>query len=138
MCSRTDTRRPPGTRGAPTSALLIPMRLDTHHTLPEGTRVRLRLPQMRDRVGLVDLLARLGLEADEMDVARILRFDPRGRSVICATVWTGSSETLAGLVAGTKDGSGPDLLVADERLTPGLTAVLRDMQDTLRGAHRAA
>ncbi len=113
------------------------MRLDTHHTLPEGTRLRLRLPQVRDRAGLVDLLTRLGLEADELDVARILRFDPRGRTVICATVWTGTAETMAGIVAGAKDGRGPDLLVADERLTPGVGEALRDMLAASVG-HRAA
>jgi hypothetical protein len=115
------------------------LRLDTHHTLPEGTRLRLRLPQIRDRVGLVDLLTRLGLDADDLDVARILRFDPRGRTVVCATVWTGTTETMVGIVAGAKDGRGPDLLVADERLTPGVTAVLQDvLRDTARAGHRAA
>jgi hypothetical protein len=108
-------------------ALLIPLRLDTHHTLPEGTRLRLRLPQVRDRVGLVELLDRLGLEAGDLDVARILRFDPRGRTVVCATVWTGTSETMTGIVAGAKDADGPDLLVADERLTPGVSDVLREV-----------
>jgi hypothetical protein len=93
------------------------MRLDTHHTLPEGTRLRLRLPQVRDRAGLVGLLTRLGVQADDLDVARILRFDPRGRTVVCATVWTGTTETVAGIVAGQRGADGPDLLLADEQQT---------------------
>ncbi len=114
------------------------MRLDTHHTLPEGTRLRVRLPQVRDRAGLVDLLTRLGLEAEDLDVARILRFDPRGRTVICATVWTGTTETMVGIVAGARDGRGPDLLVTDERLTPGVGDALRDLLNAASAARRAA
>jgi hypothetical protein len=98
--------------------------LDTHHTLPEGIRLRLRLPQTRDRAEVVELLDRLGLDAGELDVARVLRFDPKTHAVVCATVWTGSGETMVGIVAGARDGDVPELLVADEALTPGVGAAL--------------
>lgn len=114
------------------------MRLDTHHTLPEGTRLRLRLPQIRDRAGLVELLDRLGLAADDLDVARILRFDPRGRSVVCATVWTGTTETIAGIVAGQRGADGPDLVLADEQLTPGVGMALRNVLADHTRASRVA
>jgi hypothetical protein len=136
LFARTPVRHTPfsGTRHPD----LIVLRLDTHHTLPEGTRLRLRLPQVRDRAGLVDLLTRLGLQPDDLDAARILRFDPRGRTVVCATVWTGTGETMVGIIAGARDDRGPDLLVTDERLTPGVGLALRSVLDGASGRRRAA
>lgn len=112
--------------------------LATHHTLPEGTRLRLRLPQARDRADIVELITRLGLDADELDVGRLVRFDPKTHTVVCATVWTGSSDTMAGIVAGATDGGVPDLLVADEALTPGVGAVLLQTFGGATSSRRAA
>lgn len=110
-------------------AVLIPMRLDTHHTLPTGPRLRLRLPHTGDRPALADLLQRLGLTAGDLHVGRALRFDPRTHVIVCATVWHGGAETMAGLVAAPRDAAQPDLLLADEALTPGVgDALVRAMQ----------
>jgi hypothetical protein len=48
-----------------------------HHHLPSGERVRLRLPVRADTE---KLRALVGAEEAE----RLLRFDPRGRAVMCA------------------------------------------------------
>lgn len=100
------------------------MRLDATTSLPDGSRIRLRLPQTADRHRLVDLHARLGLHHDDLDAARELRFDPRARTVVCAIVWDGGQETLAGWAGADRGERTPDLLLADEALAPGVTRVL--------------
>lgn len=102
----------------------IPVLLDTHITLPAGGRVRLRMPHVRDQLDVLVLLERLGVAAHELDVRRALRFDPRHRAVLCATVWTGSGESVAGVGAISYGAAGADLLLADELLAPGLGAAL--------------
>ena len=104
--------------------------LDRFHRLPDGRRVRLRLARPRDREALHDLLGRLGLVADELDVRRALRCE-RGRALtICATTWDGTRERLIG--AGTL--SVPDgqvtLLAADAAVAALLDAGLRDHAGT--------
>ncbi|MCW3013830.1 MAG: hypothetical protein JWO02_922 [Solirubrobacterales bacterium] len=117
----------------------IPLRLDTHRTLPDGLRLRLRLPQARDRVDVLELLARRAdMAADELDVVRALRFDPKTHTVVCATAWTGTAETMVGIVARAKDGAVPDLLIADEALAPGVGAVLLGLFDGAASGRRAA
>ena len=91
------------------------MLLHTSHPLPDGRRVRLRLPRAHDRAGLHELLASLGLEADDFELRRALRCVPRRRLAVCATVWDGERERLAGfgaLEAGTLTLVGPPV-VAD-------------------------
>jgi len=112
----------------------IQMRLDTNHTLPAGSRLRLRLPHTGDRLALRDLLGRLGLTTTELELGRVLRFDPTTHVVVCATIWNGGAETLVGLVAAPRAAAAPDLLLADEELTPGVGAALR--QATLQGPAR--
>ncbi|MTD45670.1 hypothetical protein GKE82_15590 [Conexibacter sp. W3-3-2] len=102
------------------------MRLDATTSLPDGTRVRLRLPHAADRPRLGDLLGRLGLAHDELDLARELRFDPRARTVVCAIVWDGSDQLLAGWAGADRGQAAPDLLLADETLAPGVRALLLD------------
>ena len=65
------------------------------HPLPDGTRVRLRLPQPGDRAGLTALHDRLGAPLDDMRMSRILRFDPRACVSVCATILDGKAELLA-------------------------------------------
>lgn len=89
-------------------------------TLPDGSRVRVRLPHPLDRRGLRELHARLGLHAEDMEIARTLRFDPRSSAVICATTWADGSETLVGYGAIDVGAGEPHLLVCDEVLAPGL------------------
>lgn len=89
--------------------------------LPDGTRVRLRLPHSSDRVLLSRLVARLGLELDELEAGRLLRVDPRRETVLCATVWTAHGDELAGYAA---TGPGGTTVLADESLAPGIGALL--------------
>ena len=94
------------------------------HPLPDGTRVRLRLPQAGDRAGLVALHARLGAPLDDMRMRRILRFDPRDRLSVCATVLTGLTEVLVAYGHVDRDGTG-SLVVADEIAAPGVSDLVR-------------
>lgn len=134
MCLQEDVRRLP----KPFDPILI--LLDTHATLSDGTRVRLRLPQSRDRAGTMALLTRLGMDAGapELDAQRALRFDPRGRTVVCATVWTAAGETVVGLGGITFATGHVDLLLTDEELAPGLRAVLRTVLAAAHSRHAAA
>jgi hypothetical protein len=88
-------------------------------TLPDGSRMRVRLPHALDRAGLRALHARLGLHAEEFDIAHTLRFDPRQEAVACATAWVGGSEMLVGYGAMRLGAEEPHLLVSDEALAPG-------------------
>ena len=73
-------------------------RHDTH-PLPDGGRVRLRLPVASDREALHALLAELGLAAEELEVRRALRCLPGRRDALCATHWHGARERLVGFGA---------------------------------------
>jgi hypothetical protein len=101
--------------------------LDATTSLPDGTRVRLRLPHAADRPGLRALHARVGLHADELDVARVLRFDPRRGAVVCATAWTDRGPLVVGYGAITHGDAHPEVLVADEARAPGLSELLGDV-----------
>lgn len=104
--------------------------IDTTTTLPDGRRLRVRLPHTRDRQGLLALHERLEAPMEELELARTLRFDPRRRTVACATAWVDGREQLAGYGAIEIGASAPDLLVADDVLFPGagraLAAALRE------------
>ena len=92
--------------------------------VPGGPPVRLRLAGPSDGPLLTALLERRGLLTDELDVRRLLAFDPARRHVLCALAPLDGAEVLAGVGAidfGTDD---PDLLVIDERFSPGLGDVL--------------
>ena len=73
------------------------MLLDRSHRLPDGRHVRLRLARSRDRDALHDLLERLGLRADELEVRRALRFVPGRSLTVCATSWDGARERMVGV-----------------------------------------
>ena len=95
------------------------MHLNATTSLPSGARLRLRLPHRADRLGLRALLEGLGLEADDLELVRTLRFAPQERVVACAMAFVGGTERLVAVGAidlGTRE---PDLLVADESLAPG-------------------
>ena len=98
--------------------------LDATHTLADGTHVRVRLPQASDRAALRALHARLGIAADDLELAWALSFDPRRRAVICATAWLGGGPQVVGYAAMDHVAAEPDLLVADEELAPGVGDVL--------------
>lgn len=101
------------------------MRLDATTSLPDGRRVRLRFPQVSDHARIVHLHDRLGISVDEIELARALRFDPRTRTVLCATVWDGERETIVGWAAAERGATDLDLVLADEAVTPGIGDLLR-------------
>jgi hypothetical protein len=112
--------------------------LDATTPLPDGTRVRLRLPHRADLDGLRALARRLGLAVDELEIARALRFDPRRRAVAVATVWVDDHEVLVGYGAIELGEAQPDNFVVDEQLAPGLRAVLHEALVERAGGIRAA
>jgi hypothetical protein len=93
-------------------------------SLPRGPEVRLRLARARDEAGVRGLIERCGGDPNELDLASLIRFDPRERVVICAT---DSRQTLLGIAAvAIRDGPrDPDVLLVDEALTDGLDELLR-------------
>ncbi|HEX6391513.1 MAG TPA: hypothetical protein VFZ89_18760 [Solirubrobacteraceae bacterium] len=109
------------------------MLLNSHTTLPDGSRVRVRLPQASDRAGLRALHDRLGLHLEDLDIARMLRFDPQALAVGCATVWNGSRETVVGYGAIHLRDEEPHLLICDEATAPGV----RDALDAALREHAA-
>jgi len=92
--------------------------------LPHGPRVRLRLAQSGDVPGIRVLLEQHGLDAEELDVARFVRFDPRRRVVICAMALIGSTETIVGVGEIGIEPESPNQLYTDEQLTDGLGELL--------------
>ena len=116
--------------GFPPGALLA-----QSYPLERGPRVRLRLAQRRDAEEIVALLALNRLEPDRLEVAKLLRSNPRDRIVICATTLIGSTETIVGIGAIQVGSSEPDILLADTMLTSGLpellTSALRSRADAI-------
>jgi len=92
--------------------------------VPGGPAVRLRMAGPSDRPHVHALLARRGVPATELDVRRLLAFDPARRHVLCALAPLGGQDTLVGLGAIDCGEDAPDLLVVDERLAGGLGEVL--------------
>jgi hypothetical protein len=99
--------------------------LSRSYALPHGPRVRLRLVRRRDLPALAGLLAQRGVEASELELTRLVRFDPTQRTVLCATAFVGGTETVVGVgaIELTADAV-PDTVVVDERLTEGLGELL--------------
>jgi hypothetical protein len=83
------------------------------YTLSGEMRVRLRLAQVRDAPAIRALFERGGLEPDELELARLVRFDPRRRLVICASTLLDASETILGVAATQLERQEPDLLFVD-------------------------
>jgi hypothetical protein len=77
------------------------------HTLANGVRVRLRL------------------DAGELDLQRLLHFDPRSRRAVCAFAWIGGVETLVGFAVGDRTrAGGSEVVLADPTVAPGLDDLL--------------
>ena len=116
--------------------------LGSSFTLDGGVRVRLRLARTSDSWLIRGLMARAGTRAEELEVARLVHFDPRLRAVICATALIDSTETLIGVGAIDLDGSDePEVLIVDaehsQTLTELLTAALKG-RAAAAGGTRAA
>jgi hypothetical protein len=104
-----------------------PTLLARTYALARGPRVRLRLPLRGDAQAIAELLERRDVPVCEVDVERLLRFDPQRQVVICATAPIGGTETLVGIGAiDREDGAEPHTLVVDERLTDGLGELLAE------------
>ena len=85
------------------------------YPLPGGPRVRLRLAHHADAPAMRELLAERGQAGSEVELARLVRANPRERVVLCATAPLNGTETLVGF--GALDLRGQvDTLVIDERL----------------------
>jgi hypothetical protein len=102
------------------------MRVNTTASLADGTRLRVRLPHALDRDGLRALHERLGLQAEDIDIARTLRFDPRQVAVACATMLVGGSETIVGYGAIDLGADAPHLLVCDDTHAAGVSETLTE------------
>jgi len=101
------------------------LRLDSTASLPDGRRARLRYPQAADREGIAALHARLGVRADDVELARTLRFDPRTRLVLCATTWVDGHEIVVAWAAAARGHAIAHTILADETLAPGVGALVR-------------
>ena len=102
--------------------------LGASYELPGGTRVRLRLLAASDFERVRSLLERAGHggEAD-LKAARLVRFDPRHRLVLCATALIERSEELVGVGAIDLDDApllAPDTLVVAAEFIPALRELL--------------
>jgi hypothetical protein len=103
------------------------VQLDRLHPLPDGRRVRLRLPRVTDPPGLHALLARLGVAADDdLDVRRALRSAPGRRLAMCATTWDDGAERLVAFAALDLDEERMTLLGEDESAAGLLERALAD------------
>jgi hypothetical protein len=99
--------------------------LSRSYALPNGPRVRLRLARRRDLPALRGLLEQRGVEVSELELTRLVRFDPMKRTVLCATAFVGGTETVVGVGAiDLAADAVPDTVVVDERLTEGLGELL--------------
>jgi hypothetical protein len=102
--------------------------LSRSYELPAGPRVRLRLARRSDLPGFRALFAQRGVEATDLELERLVRYNPRQRTVICAMAPVRGAETVVGVGAIDLDaGAEPDTIVVDERLTDGLGTLLAEV-----------
>src|SRR5215218_9833043 len=85
--------------------------------VPGGPPVRLRLAGPSDRAGVRALLERRGIDAGDLDIQRLLAFDPARRHVLAALAPLDGRETLVGIGAIANGAAAPDTLVVDDRVT---------------------
>jgi hypothetical protein len=106
------------------------------YPLPTGERVRLRLLRKSDAAAVRQLLVEAGAVPDELEVRRLLLFDPRHRIAIAAVTPRPRAEALLG--AGAIDlipGADPAAIVVD----PSCGDALEDLlSSALRARARRA
>lgn len=102
--------------------------------LDSGARVRVRMAHASDGPRLRELLERLGLHADDLELARAVRFDPREHTTLVAASLVDRSEELVGLALMDRRMMTPELVVGDEQHAPG---VVRTLEDAVRGRRAA-
>jgi hypothetical protein len=98
--------------------------LSRSYALPSGLRVRLRLAQSRDRDAIRELLRAAGRGHGDLDLARLVHFDPRRRVVLCAAALIDRTETIVGVGAIDVDSARPHLLCVEASLLGGLPELL--------------
>jgi hypothetical protein len=98
-------------------------RLDGSTTTAGGLRVRLRLPHRADAARLRELLGTCGVAADDLVVARLLRFDPRRGTTVVAAVLVDRREEIVGLGTIERCAEEPGLVVA---VAPEVASLLGD------------
>src|SRR5690242_15920580 len=107
------------------------------YQLGNGPRVRLRMVVPRDAPAIRALLERQGLELDDLDLARLVRFDPRCRAVICASALIGPTETIVALGGIDLDAQTPDIVMADADAGEALPELMADALMSRARAHAA-
>lgn len=96
------------------------------YTLHGGLPVRLRLARSSDARAIRQLLEAQGLDSADLDLARLVYFDPRRRYVVCATGLLDSTEQLLGVGAIMLDGATtPELLLVHEEHAEEVAPLLR-------------
>jgi hypothetical protein len=99
--------------------------LSRTYELPAGPRVRLRYARRSDVPGLRALLEQHDVEPTDLELSRLVRYDPQHRVVICASAQVGGTETIVGFGAIELQAQAPpETLVVDEALTDGLADLL--------------
>jgi hypothetical protein len=115
--------------------------LGDSYPLSNGLRVRLRVARSSDAVPIRGLLDRVDLAAGDLELARLVQFDPRRRWVICATALIDATETLVGVGAIELDTDGqaePDMLVVSEEHSADVAELLTGtLMDRVAHAARA-
>src|SRR5690349_14435546 len=99
------------------------------YTLPRGPRVCLRLARPRDVNGISDLFRAHGHDPEPLELARLVRSDPRQRLIVCATALVDGLETIVGVgEIDLRDGAetDPAFVLVDEDLTEGLAELLTE------------
>ena len=95
--------------------------------IESGPRVRLRLAVPSDAGQVARLLQSRGVAATELDVRRLLSYDPTRRRVACALAPLDGRETLVGIAAiDLRTDALVDTLVVDARYEDGLAELLVD------------
>jgi hypothetical protein len=99
------------------------------HLLPDGRRVRVRLPLAADRGAVHGLLHELGIAADDLELRRALRCDPGRQAAVVAAELERGRQRIAGF--GALDvRSGALTLVAPPELRALLVDELREQSET--------
>jgi hypothetical protein len=101
--------------------------LGDSYPLRDGFRVRLRMARSSDAAPIRGLLDRVDFAAGDLDLARLVQFDPRRRCVLCAAALIDSTETLVGVGSIALDTGGlpePDTLVVAEEHAEGVAELL--------------
>ncbi len=89
--------------------------LSRSHGLVSGRRVRLRNARPSDGSAIAELLEAGAVsrsEPPELDIYRLIRFDPRRRLAICATALIGNTEKVVAVGSIAIGAEQPELVVA--------------------------